>query len=68
MRAEGREAIARPIREKIAQHEDNLALWESGYLDPTEPDEDERRATIAGLRAASGSLRWALAIVEKGGE
>jgi sugar phosphate isomerase/epimerase len=40
------------IRERLEQHKDNLALWESGYLNPTEPDPDERRATMERLRVA----------------
>lgn len=48
------------IRERIQQHRDNLALWESGYLAPTEPDEEERTAVMRELRAAIAELSWVL--------
>lgn len=50
------------IREKISQHKDNLRLWRSGYLRPTEPDEDEVQLTMAGLKGAIYSLEWALGL------
>ena len=40
------------VMERLAQHTDNLRLWESGYLDPTEPDQVERAAVKERLRAA----------------
>lgn len=45
------------IGERLQQHLDNLALWESGYLDPSEPDEDERACTVRELRAAIAELK-----------
>src|ERR1700681_515302 len=46
--------------EKLAQHKDNLALWENGFLAPTEPDEQERECTIRELKAAISTLEWCL--------
>lgn len=45
-------------RERIAQHNDNLRGWREphGFLIPTEPDEDERRATVRELIAARDEL------------
>jgi hypothetical protein len=48
------------IREKLAQHEENLRLWRSGYLMPTEPDPEERTITIKQFEAAIWTLKWAL--------
>ena len=50
------------IRAKIAQHEENLALWRepNGFLIPTEPDPDARDRVRAELRAAILTLRWVL--------
>ncbi len=44
--------IERHINERLNQHSDNIAGWESGLLAPTEPDEEERLAVICELRAA----------------
>jgi hypothetical protein len=54
------------IRERIAQHETNLQLWESGYLTPTEPDPQEREIVQRELRAAIAELKWVLAGITKG--
>jgi hypothetical protein len=40
------------VMERLVQHTDNLQLWESGYLSPTEPDPEERRLTVERLKAA----------------
>jgi hypothetical protein len=48
------------IREKLAQHEENLRLWRSGYLTPTEPDPEERTIAVKQLEAAIWTLQWAL--------
>lgn len=45
------------IGERLSQHLHNLALWESGYLDPTEPDEHERECVIRELKAAIAELK-----------
>lgn len=41
------------VADRLAQHRDNLALWQepNGLLIPTEPDADERRLVRAELRA-----------------
>ena len=39
------------IWDRLSQHTDNLRLWESGYLNPTEPDEHERECVIRELKA-----------------
>ncbi len=44
------------IAERLAQHTDNLELWESGYLKPTEPDPHERECVIRELKAAIAEL------------
>lgn len=51
------------IHEKLQQHKDNLDLWEMGWLTPTEPDEVERRVTMAELRAAIKTLEWVLEVM-----
>lgn len=43
-------------RERIGQHNDNLKLWESGYLNATEPEQEEREITVCQLRAARDEL------------
>ena len=43
--------IRRYVEERLDQHRENLRLWESGYLDPTEPEEEERTATKLQLKA-----------------
>jgi hypothetical protein len=48
------------IRARLAQHEENLCLWRSGYLTPTEPDPEERTITIKQLEAAIWTLKWSL--------
>ncbi len=48
------------IQEKIEQHRTNLGLWQSGFLTPTEPDDEERRITKAELKAAIFTLEWVL--------
>lgn len=47
------------IDERIGYHRDSLSQWRSGLLAPTEPDEEEREKTIAGLEAAIASLQVA---------
>jgi len=46
------------VRERIAQHNDNLEGWiePDGYLVPTEPDAECRRETRAELRSARYEL------------
>lgn len=44
------------IDERLKQHRDNLALWSNGFLDPTEPDENERIAVMRELEAAIAEL------------
>lgn len=44
------------IAERLVQHTDNLRLWESGYLNPTEPDPQERECVIRELKAAIAEL------------
>jgi hypothetical protein len=48
------------IREQLAQHEENLRLWRSGYLTPTEPDPEERTITVKQLEAVIWTLKWVL--------
>ncbi len=45
------------VHERLVQHTDNLRLWETGVLTPTEPDEHERNAVIRELRAAIAELK-----------
>lgn len=40
------------VTERISQHYENVRLWRSGFLDPTEPDEHERECVIRELEAA----------------
>lgn len=44
------------INERVAQHQENLRLWENGFLTPTEPDPDERRRIKAELHACISEL------------
>ncbi len=44
------------ILERLAQHTDNLELWQSGYLNPTEPDPQERECVIRELKACIAEL------------
>lgn len=48
------------IRDQLSWHRENLRLWENGFLTPTEPDEEERRITVAELKAAIATLEWVL--------
>jgi len=50
-------AIVRHVRERLQQHERALALWEKGFLTPTEPDASERDAVVRELRAAIAELK-----------
>ena len=66
------EKVASVIAERLKQHRDNLHLWQSGFLAPTEPDEDERAAVMRELRAAIFELehlveRLGLDLEQKGG-
>jgi hypothetical protein len=54
------DSLERVIRERLAQHRENLGLWESGYLAPTEPDPEERQATMGRLKVAIEVLETAL--------
>jgi hypothetical protein len=54
------DSLERVIRERLAQHRENLGLWESGYLAPTEPDPEERQATMGRLRVAIEVLETVL--------
>jgi hypothetical protein len=49
--------LLRHIDERLAQHRDNLGLWTSGYLAPTEPDPEARRLTVECLKAAIYELK-----------
>jgi len=49
-------AIDRHVDMMIKQHRDNIELWDTGFLLPTEPEEDERRITMAELKAAIDTL------------
>ncbi len=53
------------LREQLTQHQTNLSLWRSGYLNPTEPDPELRRQTVVELAAAIGVLQWVLDIDPK---
>lgn len=48
------------IREQLGFHKMNLEQWKSGYLTPTEPDEEERNAVMRELKAAIFTLEWVL--------
>lgn len=45
------------IEARLKQHSDNLHLWLSEALTPTEPEEEERAAVIRELRAAIVELQ-----------
>lgn len=42
--------------ERILQHAENLRLWREGFLDPTEPDPEERAAVKGRLEGAIHAL------------
>jgi hypothetical protein len=48
------------IRERLSQHRENLWLWQTGYLTPTEPDPEERQAVIDRLKVAIEVLETVL--------
>lgn len=48
------------IREWLEHSRENLRLWKNGWLEPTEPDPEERRLTVARLEAAIEALEWVL--------
>lgn len=52
----------REVRDRIAQHEENLRGWREpdGLLVPTEPDPDERDKVRDRLRTAIHELKWLL--------
>jgi hypothetical protein len=56
--------LERMIRARMEQHRENLRLWESGYLTPTEPDPEERWLIKERLRACIQELGYLL----EGGE
>lgn len=51
---------AAAINFRLEQHRENLGLWESGFLAPTEPDPDERRRVMDHLRVAINELEEVL--------
>lgn len=51
---------AEAINFRLEQHRENLGLWESGFLAPTEPDPDERRRVMDHLRVAISELEEVL--------
>jgi hypothetical protein len=51
---------AAAINFRLEQHRENLGLWESGFLAPTEPDPDERRRVMDHLRVAIHELEEVL--------
>jgi hypothetical protein len=55
------------IAERLAQHLENLRLWETGYLTPTEPDARERECVMRELRAAIAELRALAGMCGMGG-
>lgn len=59
-------SIRRHLTERLNQHRDNLKLWESGFLTPTEPDEGERDAVMRELRAAIAECEMGLSKLGKG--
>jgi hypothetical protein len=44
------------VKERLAQHRENLRLWENGFLTPTEPDPQERGCVVRELKAAIAEL------------
>lgn len=48
------------VRACLQQHRDNLELWQSGHLTPTEPDPDEREAVMRELKTAIHEPEWVL--------
>lgn len=48
------------IRHRLAQHRQNLALWQSGALDMTVDDDDEKQEIMAQLRTAIAELEEVL--------
>ena len=49
------------VQERLRMHRENLRLWESGALAPTEPDWDERYAIQRELQACIHELELLLA-------
>jgi hypothetical protein len=49
------------IRARLKQHRENLQLWESGYLKPTEPDAADRALTMFKLALVIDELESLLA-------
>lgn len=47
------ESLRETATERLKMHRDNLSLWQTGYLTPTEPDPQERRETMERLKAAA---------------
>lgn len=52
------------INERMEQHQENLRDWKSGYLNPTEPDEEERARIKRGLEACIYELEQLKALAE----
>lgn len=51
------------LEQRIKQHQDNLKLWESGFLAPTEPDPEERDVIMRELKACICECQQALALL-----
>lgn len=49
--------IVNHVSRRLSQHRDNLRLWHSGTLNPTEPDEVARATCIGGLMGAENELQ-----------
>lgn len=53
-------AIETLLNERLRQHRENLKLWESGYLTPTEPEEEERWLIKERLKAVILEVEYLL--------
>ena len=62
--------IGNHIQERLAQHRDNLPMWQepTGYLLPTEPDPEERERVRRELKACIFELEWIARIVSEAKE
>lgn len=49
--------LERYLLQRVQQHSENLQLWQSGYLDPTEPDGQERVCVMRELKACLFEIR-----------
>lgn len=49
--------LSQLLLERVDQHKENLRLWQNGFLNPTEPDADERQCVMRELKACLFEIR-----------